>query len=66
MPEFIPQLPHDVITGQPLNYHRTADGQYILYSVGWNQTDDGGALGLTESGTGIKQTEGDWVWRLLP
>ena len=64
MPEFITQLPHDVITGQPLNYRRTDDNQYLLYSVGWNQTDDGGVPGLTKSGEAIDQMTGDWVWRL--
>jgi hypothetical protein len=64
VPEFLSQLPHDVINGQPLKYRRTADGQYLLYSVGWNQTDDGGALGLNQSGEGIDVKLGDWVWRL--
>jgi hypothetical protein len=64
VPEFITQLPHDVITGQPLKYRRTADGQYLLYSIGWNQTDDGGVPGLTKSGEAIDQKTGDWVWRL--
>jgi len=63
VPEFITRLPHDVINGQPLNYRRTADGQYLLYSVGWNETDDHGVLGLTKSGQGIDQKEGDWVWQ---
>ena len=61
---FIRQLPHDVINGQPLKYRRADDDQYLLYSVGWNQTDDGGVLGLTKSGGGIDQKVGDWVWRL--
>ena len=43
-PTFIDALPHDVINGQPLKYHRTPDGQFVLYSVGWNQTDDGGKV----------------------
>ena len=64
MPNFSSQLPHDVVTGQPLNYRRTADGQYLLYSVGWNQSDDGGVLGLTQSGHSIDQKTGDWIWRL--
>lgn len=64
VPEFVSQLPRDVINGQPLNYRRTTDGQYLLYSVGWNQTDDGGVLGLTKSGETIDQKTGDWVWRL--
>jgi hypothetical protein len=29
------------------------EGGYLLYSVGWNQSDDGGVLGLTRSGGAI-------------
>ena len=61
-PKFIAKLPHDVINGQPLNYHRTDDGQFVLYSVGANETDDGGKVELTKSGS-IDMTKGDWVWR---
>ena len=64
VPEILSQLPHDVLNGQPFKYRRTADGQYLLYSVGWNETDEGGVLGLTQSGEGIDQKTGDWVWRL--
>jgi hypothetical protein len=56
VPQFAEQLPHDIIGGQPLKYHRTADGQFVLYSVGWNEKDDGGVPGRTD-------TEGDSVWR---
>ena len=55
VPQFAEKLPHDIIGGQPLKYHRTADGQFVLYSVGWNEKDDGGVPGKTV-------TEGDWVW----
>ncbi|MBI4663722.1 MAG: hypothetical protein HY735_33390 [Verrucomicrobia bacterium] len=41
-PRFIETLPHDVITGKPLTYRRTENGRFLLYSVGWNETDDGG------------------------
>ena len=61
-PKFIAKLPHDVINGQPLNYHRTDDGQFVLYSVGANETDDGGKVELTKSDN-IDMTKGDWVWR---
>jgi hypothetical protein len=54
-------LPHDVITGQPLAYKLNPDGGYVLYSVGWNETDDGGTIKQTKSG-GVEQSEGDWVW----
>ncbi|MGB8354380.1 MAG: hypothetical protein WCD79_10860, partial [Chthoniobacteraceae bacterium] len=44
-------LPHDIINGQPLHYRATGTDNYILYSVGWNGTDEGGKIGKTESGS---------------
>jgi hypothetical protein len=61
-PQFIENIPHDLINGQPLHYHRTDDGQFILYSVGWNEKDDGGVVSLRESGS-VDIEKGDWVWR---
>jgi hypothetical protein len=61
-PKFIAKLPHDVISGQPLKYRRTDDGQFVLYSVGSNETDDGGTIALTKNGN-LDQNRGDWVWR---
>ena len=61
-PKFLEKLPHDVINGQPLKYRRTDDGQFILYSIGWNETDDGGNVSLTKRGN-PRLGQGDWVWR---
>jgi hypothetical protein len=71
-PQFVAQIPHDVIGGQPLKYRRTDDGQFVLYSVGWNETDDGGAV-VFKKGSGsswdespsrdVEIEQGDWVWR---
>lgn len=58
-PRFISPLPNDVISGGPYKYHRTTDGQFVLYSVGWNEKDDGGALGQTL----FDDKQGDWVWQ---
>ena len=62
-PQFIAQVPHDVIGGQPLKYRRTSDGQFILYSIGWNEKDDGGVTVIPKGGSQPKFEEGDWVWR---
>jgi len=62
VPKFIEKVPHDLINGQPLKYRRTEDGQFVLYSVGWNETDDGGTIGWNKSG-GPDWHSGDWVWR---
>ena len=65
VPQFIEKLPHDIIGGQPLIYRRTdppspgsgaASGKFLLYSVGWNETDDGGTAS-------DKMDQGDWVWQ---
>jgi len=62
-PRFIETVPHDVIGGQPLKYHRTDNGQFALYSVGWNGTDDGGTIVLRKPWKlTIDYDKGDWVW----
>ncbi len=61
-PQFIAKIPHDIVNGQPLHYHRTGDGKFVLYSVGWNETDDGGAVVMSKGGA-VDQDKGDWVWR---
>jgi len=62
-PQFIAKLPHDIINGQPLHYRRTSDGQFVLYSVGWNEKDDGGVTGHRNGGSAPDFESGDWVWR---
>jgi len=58
VPQHAEKVPHDIIGGQPLKYRRTADGQFVLYSVGWNEKDDGGVPGKTL----FDDKQGDWVW----
>ena len=70
-PQFIQKVPHDVIGGGPLHYRRTDDGQFVLYSVGWNETDDGGVVVFMgrdriprdEYNPPVDINKGDWVWR---
>jgi hypothetical protein len=63
-PQFIAKVPHDVIGGQPLKYRREANGLFTLYSVGWNETDDGGVVVFKESSPDrVDVDKGDWVWR---
>ena len=64
-PRFIETLPHDIVSGQPLKYHRTEDGKYVLYSLGWNEKDDKGEMEVNKSGEGLDLQAGDWVWRPL-
>jgi hypothetical protein len=63
-PKFISEMPHDVINGEPLKYRRDSNGQFVLYSVGWNERDDGGVVVLKKGSTPTVDTdEGDWVWK---
>ncbi len=59
LPRFVSQMPNDVLTGQSYKYHRTDAGQFVLYSVGWNEKDDGGVPGKTL----LDEKQGDWVWQ---
>jgi hypothetical protein len=61
-PQFLQEVPHDIINGGPLHYNRTSDEQFILYSVGWNEVDDSGRVVLTKGGA-VDRNRGDWVWR---
>lgn len=63
VPAFIAKLPHDVIDGQPLRYRRTAEGSFVLYSIGWNEKDDGGTVVPNKDKRGFNWKEGDWVWQ---
>jgi hypothetical protein len=58
-PQYIEKIPHDIIGGQPLHYRRSSEGTFLLYSVGWNEKDEGGLV--VDNGLGDLAT-GDWVW----
>ena len=60
VPQFVEKIPHDIIGGQPLHYHLTDNGKFVLYSIGWNETDDGGQMALNQFGR-EDMSKGDWV-----
>ena len=62
IPQFIEKMPHDIIGGKPLHYRRMDDGKFLLYSVGWNEMDDGGQIILTKDES-VDCEKGDWVWQ---
>ena len=64
VPQFIGKLPHDIIGGKPLHYRRTGDGKFVLYSIGWNEKDDGGVVVFRKNSlTAVDTEKGDWVWQ---
>jgi hypothetical protein len=61
VPHFIDKIPHDIINGLPMSYS-CADGQnFKLWSVGWNEIDDGGITQYTSDGKEDRDF-GDWAW----
>jgi len=67
VPQFIAQLPRDVIDGQPLRYRLDGSHGFVIYSIGWNQKDDGGQQALTKQDKPrVDDKQGDWVWRSTP
>lgn len=64
VPEFLTEVPVDLMDGQPLRYRPAGDGTFLLYSVGTDQTDDGG----NAEPSGDKRDPPslwvgrDWVW----
>jgi tetratricopeptide (TPR) repeat protein len=62
VPQYIDQVPHDPVDGQPLRYHVTDEDHFLLYSIGWNERDDGGTVSVSAQGE-VDQDAGDWVWR---
>ncbi len=61
-PGYLQSIPHDIINGQPLHYRRTGDGKFLLYSVGWNERDDGGRPEGSNTAGNAGLATGDWVW----
>ncbi|HET7624656.1 MAG TPA: hypothetical protein VFM25_05265 [Verrucomicrobiae bacterium] len=66
-PQFIQKIPNDIISGKPLRYRKNADASCVIYSIGWNETDDGGSVVLKKNSEtrAIDPDKGDWVWKIL-
>jgi len=61
LPAPLEVIPVDVIGGRHLKYHATERDRFLLYSIGWNQKDDGGAPGSIDVNK-FDVDKGDWVW----
>jgi len=62
-PACIAELPRDIMNGEPYHYLLRPDGTFLLYSVGWNQTDEGGKIVYKQDNPNQGDyTQGDWVW----
>ncbi len=64
-PQFIEKVPHDIIDGGPLKYRKNNDS-FVLYSIGWNEEDDGGTPAKVDRNGTPDSNDGDWVWLPAP
>jgi hypothetical protein len=70
VPALLEKLPPDIMNGEPLKYRLTGDGRFVLYSVGWNEIDDGGTYPnpretdrkQLRKPNSYRRETGDWVW----
>jgi len=62
-PVYLQALPHDLVTGDSLQYTRKGDS-FTLYQVGWDGQDNDGTAAWTGEGRDRKldPARGDWVW----
>ena len=71
VPEFLDEIPVDMVTGQLLNY-RLQDGKPLIYSVGQDRDDDGGVEATDSDGERLyghehfyqnvtQPADGDWI-----
>ncbi len=65
-PRYLERVPSDVMDGKPLRYRVGTDGGCRIYSVGWNEKDDDGQIGLVpgKKTPTVDATQGDWVWQM--
>jgi len=62
-PIYMDSIPHDIIDEKPYHYQARVDGTFQLYSVGWNQADDGGNFAFKKDNPkAIDYENGDWPW----
>ena len=59
----LPKPPNDLFSGQSLQYRHTDHDEYLLYSVGWDEKDNGGRNPPTEKHE-LDSARPDWVWNL--
>ena len=62
VPDFITAVPVDTYSHQPLIYRRKEGGTFLLYGVGKNRADNGGALDPKRSDS----QQPDDVWLYAP
>jgi hypothetical protein len=60
-PEYLANVPREIVTDAAYQYRRTDDGGYRLYSIGVDLRDDHGVI---DSEARFSWEQRDWVWSL--
>jgi len=58
-------LPTDIVIGDPYHYVIKPNGSLLIYSVGWNLTDEGGVRVNDLETDKFDRKRGDWPWPAL-
>ena len=62
VPDFLPEVPRDIYSGQPFRYHQTEAGSFVLYSFGPDRHDDGGKFDRAKR----ENDQRDIIWLYAP
>jgi hypothetical protein len=62
---FIQRVPRDIVNGEPLKYRRVENKKFLLYSIGWNEKDEGG-MDVSDVNHPETISRGDWSWLSSP
>ena len=64
VPEIVSAVPVDYMDGKPMRYRLNPDGQFVLYSVGEDEQDDGGSTAMRPDKSSQRNLwdRKDFVW----
>jgi hypothetical protein len=63
VPDYLASPVQDTFSSEPLRYRLDGKDTFILYSIGWNEVDDGGVIALKPGSINRRDDQaGDWVW----
>lgn len=71
-PDILPRKPLDHMNGKPVLYKRTNDGEFVLWTLGFDGRDDHGVTFVGSSASSNQSSlsqfdyKGDWVWQYTP
>lgn len=70
VPQFLPEVPTDVLDGKLIRYRQTSDGRYAIWATGFDGKDDNGLV-TTKAGIPAGDIykpgyQGDWAWQYQP